>query len=112
MTEYFGPIISKYQFEQQCLLTMIEKWRAFLDQNGTCAALLIDLSKVFDCLPHDLLIAKLSKFHAYGCNIPSLKLLNSYLRNRHQRAKINNFYLMGRNFIWSPTNIYPRSYTF
>ena len=68
---------------------MIEKWRASLDQNGTCAALLTDLSKAFDCLPHDLLIAKL---HAYGCDLPSLKLLNCYLRNRRQRVKINNFY--------------------
>ena len=96
MNKYFDPILSKYQFgfrkgysAQQCLLTMIEKWRASLDQNGTCAALLTDLSKAFDCLPHDLLIAKL---HACGCDLPSLKLLKSYLRNRHRRVKINNFY--------------------
>ena len=91
MNKYFDHILSKYQFgfrkgnsAQQCLLTMIEKWRAFLDQNGTCAALLTDLSKAFDCLPHDLLITKL---HAYACDLPSLKL-----RNRHQRIKINDFY--------------------
>ena len=96
MKKHFDPILSKYQFgfrkgysTQQCWRTMIEKWRASLDQNGTCAALLTDLSKAFDCLPHDLLIAKL---HAYGCDLPSLKLLNSYLRNRHQHIKINNFY--------------------
>ena len=38
----------------RCLFTMIEKWRASLDQNESCAALLTDLSKAFDCLPHDL----------------------------------------------------------
>ena len=59
------------------------------DQNGTSTALVKDLSEAFDCLPHDLLIAKV---HAYGCDFPSLKLLNSYLRNRHQFVKINNFY--------------------
>ena len=52
MNKYFDHILSKYQFgfrkgysAQQYLLTMIEKWRASLVQNGTCAALLTDLSK-------------------------------------------------------------------
>ena len=58
---------------------MIEKQRASLDQNGTCAALLTDLSKAFDCLPHDVLIVKI---HVHGCDLPSLNLLNCYLRNR------------------------------
>ena len=53
---------------------MIDKWRKFLDEGGAFGAVLADLSKAFDCLPHKLLIAKLQ---AYGLDIPSLKLLHS-----------------------------------
>ena len=40
----------------------------------------------FDCLDHDLLIAKL---HAYGFDEIALKLIHSYLTDRHQRVRIN-----------------------
>ena len=45
--------------------------------------------KAFDCLSHDLLIAKL---HAYGLDIDSVHLLQGYLGNRKQRIKANTFY--------------------
>ena len=45
----------------------------------------MDLSISFDCMHHDLLIAKL---HAYRISTNSLKLLKSYLTNRQQRVKI------------------------
>ena len=47
---------------QNCLLFMIEKWRKYLDNKGKTGVLLADLSKAFDCLNHELLIAKLSEY--------------------------------------------------
>ena len=45
----------------------------------------MDLSKAFDTLNHDLLIAKLQ---GYGFDTKTLKLLHSYLRKRWQRTKV------------------------
>ena len=71
---------------QNCLLLLVEKWKKSLDKGGKCGVLLTDLSKAFDCLVHDLLIAKL---HAYGFDYLSLKLILSYLTGRLQRVRIN-----------------------
>ena len=51
--------------------------------------LITDLSKAFDCLRHNLLIAKLA---AYGFDQPSLCFIFSYLSGRTQRTKVNNVY--------------------
>ena len=64
---------------QHCLLLMLEIWKGATDNNKAFGALLTDLSKAFDCLSHDLVIAKL---RAYGLDIDSLNILHDYLSNR------------------------------
>ena len=49
----------------------------------------MDISKAFDCLPHDLTIAKQ---HAYGLDLDSVRLIRSYLSNRHQRIKLESVF--------------------
>ena len=68
---------------------MLETWKEATDNNKAFRALLTDLSKAFDCLSHDLLIAKL---HAYGLDLATLKILQDYLTNRKQRTKVDSFY--------------------
>ena len=50
---------------------------------------LIDLSRAFDCLNHELLKAKLA---AYGCCRSASKLVYNYLSNRKQRVKVNGMF--------------------
>ena len=70
---------------QDVLLRMTEDIRQSLDRGFTLGIIAIDLSKAFDCMPHGLLLAKLS---AYGFDIDSCHLMQSYLMNRLQRVKI------------------------
>ena len=72
-----------------CLIHMIEKWRKYLDTGGWGNALLTDLSKAFDFVDHQLLIAKLN---AHSADTNSLCFLVSYLDKRKQRTKVNGSY--------------------
>ena len=87
--QHLSPYLCGYRrgfSAQYAPVSLIEKWKASLDKKGFAGAILMDLSKAFDTINHELLIAKL---HAYGINKESLKILLSYLSNRWQRTKIN-----------------------
>ena len=91
---YLNKIFSKYQCGfrkgfsvQHCLIATVEKWCQSLDSGGQAAPVLTDLLKVFDCIDHELLIAKLN---AYGFNNSSLTFIYSYLSERKQRSKIKS----------------------
>ena len=68
---------------------MLEKWKRSVDNDKAFGALLTDLSKAFDCLDHELLIAKLN---AYGFKLPALRLIHNYLSHRKQITRVNNLY--------------------
>ena len=68
-----------------------------VDNGGVFGALLTDLPKAFDCIPHDLIISKLE---AYGLHIDRLKLIHSYLSNRKQRVKVNDAYSLSKDIFY------------
>ena len=74
---------------QHALFRAIESWKRCLDTKGIVGTILMELSKAYDCIPHDLLIAKLE---AYGLDTCALKLVYSYLTNRKQRVKVDSAY--------------------
>ena len=68
---------------------MIEKWKKLVDNGNLFEALLIDFSKIFDCIPHDLIIAKLN---SSGFSLTALNLIHNYLTKWKKRTKINQSY--------------------
>ena len=74
---------------QYTLLKLLQSWQKELDEKGMVATVLMDLSKAYDCIPHDLLIAKLN---AYGIDSVGLLLISDYLSRRKQRTKIGSSY--------------------
>ena len=74
---------------QHALLLLMNKINKSLDLKQKVGLMMMDLSKAFDCISHDLIIAKL---YAYGFDKCSLKFIYSYLKGRRQRVKINTNY--------------------
>ena len=74
---------------QHALICSIEEWRQKPDSNHFVNAVSMDFSKSFDCIPHDVLTAKLS---AYGLSDEVLAYILLYLSGRKQSVKLNHCY--------------------
>ena len=87
--KYLSPYLCGYRKgynTQYALMAMIEKWKQILDNNGHAGTVLMDLSKAFDTINHELLIAKLK---SYGFDNSALEIIFNYLSDRWQRTRIN-----------------------
>ena len=90
MYNNISPFISAYRKNyktQHVMIRLLEEWKENLDKNYVVGGVLMDLSKAFDCVPHDLLLAKLA---AYGVDKSFLCYIYSFLLNRKQCVRINN----------------------
>ena len=90
LDDMFNPFLAAFRKGYGCqttLLRLLEDWRSALDKHEYVAAILMDLSKAFDCLPHNLLLAKLQ---AYGVSSDAVKLIESYLSDRSQQIRMGS----------------------
>ena len=86
LSDFVSAYRSKYS-SNHMILRLIEEWKEKLDKGFFAGAVLMDLSKAFDCIPHDLLIAKLN---AYGFDRKPVVFFYSYLKRRKQCVNANN----------------------
>ena len=70
-------------------MVITEIWKKASDEKKTFGALLIGLSKAFDCICHELSIAKME---AYRLSKNAIKLIRDYLSRRKQRVRIGSSY--------------------
>ena len=75
----------KAHLTQHVLFRLIYLRQKGLDESGFVGTILMDLSKAYDCLPHDLMIAKLE---VLGLAKESLQLISDYLSCHKQRTKL------------------------
>ena len=90
LNDVFNPFLAAFPKGFGCqstLLCLLEDLRKAFDDHMSAAAVLMDLSKAFDCLPHGLLIEKL---RAYGLAQEGIDLLGSYLSDRVQQVRLGS----------------------
>ncbi len=95
--DIFDPMLYAYRMKydtEHVLFKLIDSWKYALDNDNFVGTVLMDLSKAFDCIPHGLLITKMS---AYGLGNKACEVMESYLSERYQRVKILN-----KRSSWTP----------
>ena len=89
--KFLSPLLCGFRkgcSTQYALMNLLQKWQKCLDaSDGIVGTLLMELSKAYDCVNHDLIIAKLE---AYGVGENSLTLIQNYLSQRQQRVKVGS----------------------
>ena len=83
------PNQSGFRHKHSChtaLISLVDNWLTNINDNKFCGAVFVDFKKAFDVISHELLLRKLK---LYNVSANTLKLLTSYLTNRHQCVTIN-----------------------
>ena len=98
MSSFYEDILCKCQYsfrkgfsKQQSLILLLEKSRIAVNKSEVFGALLINLSKTFDCLNHDLPI---EMPNTYSFTSSTFRLIHKYLSSKKQRVQVNNSYFL------------------
>ena len=90
METFFSGFVAasgeRYSFNN-ALMRIIGNWRKARHENFQRGTVLMDLSKTFDCIPYDLLIAKL---YAHDLSQETTTFFYSYLKRRRQSVRIDD----------------------
>ena len=86
LSEFVAAYRKSYS-SSHVLIRLVENWKKELDNKKYVGAILMDLSKAFDCIPQELLIAKMD---AYGFSENALTLYFSYLKKKTTKTKRSN----------------------
>ena len=88
--------VRKAHSTQHALFRLIQSWEKELDESGFVGTILMELSKAYDCLPQDVMVAKLED---YSISKERLQLISDYLSYRKQRTKIGSAYCDWANVV-------------
>ncbi len=97
LKDIFDPMLCAHRKKygtEHVLIKLIDSWKYALDNDNFVGTVFMDLSKAFDCIPHGLLITKIS---AYGLGNRACEFMASYLSEKYQRVKISN-----KRSSWTP----------
>ena len=92
LEKHLNSILCRFRkghYTQHALFKLLQAWQEELDKSGFVGTILMDSSKAYDCLRHDLLVAKLEP---YGVGKAALNLISNYLSHWKQRTKISSSY--------------------
>ena len=90
-------LVDKFQSAYKCshstetaLLKVVNDLLCNIDDGNACILTMLDLSAAFDTIDHKILFDRLT--NTFGIKNKALDWLKSYLENRNQKVKINQFY--------------------
>ena len=83
----FAAFEKSTAYNTHCL-SYYRRGKRYSNEKDMVATVLMDLSMAYDCIPHDLLLAKLN---AQGVDSVGLLLISDYFSCRKQRTKIGSF---------------------